>query len=147
MEFHGKGCGGEEELDLRRGPWTVDEDLILVNYIAVHGEGRWNSLARCAGTDLRSLPTDSSQLIPTESVLRSKKGYASLSSSLKSNRTEKNWKELPAPMAQLPSARRPARQHHSGGAAPHPGAPLPLGKPVSHLPGNPLYANPFSRLG
>ncbi|URE02483.1 MYB family transcription factor [Musa troglodytarum] len=49
MEFHGKSCGGEEELDLRRGPWTVDEDLILVNYIAVHGEGRWNSLARCAG--------------------------------------------------------------------------------------------------
>ncbi|RWW40767.1 hypothetical protein BHE74_00053818 [Ensete ventricosum] len=48
MEFHGKSCGGEEEVDLRRGPWTVDEDLVLVNYIAVHGEGRWNSLARCA---------------------------------------------------------------------------------------------------
>ncbi|KAI3865551.1 hypothetical protein MKW92_008375 [Papaver armeniacum] len=32
--------------DLRRGPWTVEEDL--VNYIANHGEGRWNSLARCA---------------------------------------------------------------------------------------------------
>ncbi|KAK1291618.1 hypothetical protein QJS10_CPB17g00963 [Acorus calamus] len=39
----------EEMMDLRRGPWTVDEDLVLVNYIAVHGEGRWNSLARCAG--------------------------------------------------------------------------------------------------
>ncbi|KAI3833550.1 hypothetical protein MKX03_013498 [Papaver bracteatum] len=35
--------------DLRRGPWTVEEDLLLVNYIANHGEGRWNSLARCAG--------------------------------------------------------------------------------------------------
>ncbi|KAJ6807687.1 putative transcription factor MYB108 [Iris pallida] len=35
--------------DLRRGPWTVDEDLVLINYIATHGEGRWNSLARCAG--------------------------------------------------------------------------------------------------
>ncbi|TKW36595.1 hypothetical protein SEVIR_2G450800v4 [Setaria viridis] len=35
--------------DLRRGPWTVEEDLLLVNYIAVHGEGRWNALARCAG--------------------------------------------------------------------------------------------------
>jgi myb proto-oncogene protein len=36
--------------DLRRGPWTVDEDILLVNYIAAHGEGRWNSLARSAGT-------------------------------------------------------------------------------------------------
>lgn len=35
--------------DLRRGPWTVDEDLTLMNYIANHGEGRWNSLARSAG--------------------------------------------------------------------------------------------------
>ncbi|KAG0500998.1 hypothetical protein HPP92_001070 [Vanilla planifolia] len=39
----------EEESDLRRGPWTVEEDLVLMNYIAKHGEGRWNSLARCAG--------------------------------------------------------------------------------------------------
>jgi myb proto-oncogene protein len=40
----------EAETELRRGPWTVDEDLTLVNYIADHGEGRWNSLARGAGT-------------------------------------------------------------------------------------------------
>ncbi|KAJ3683021.1 hypothetical protein LUZ60_013248 [Juncus effusus] len=39
----------EDDLDLRRGPWTVEEDLILMNYITAHGEGRWNSLARCAG--------------------------------------------------------------------------------------------------
>ncbi|KAK9725389.1 hypothetical protein RND81_05G140600 [Saponaria officinalis] len=39
----------EDEMDLRRGPWTVEEDLTLINYIAIHGEGRWNSLARCAG--------------------------------------------------------------------------------------------------
>ncbi|KAH7513511.1 hypothetical protein FEM48_Zijuj12G0208100 [Ziziphus jujuba var. spinosa] len=39
----------DEDLDLRRGPWTVEEDLTLINYIANHGEGRWNSLARCAG--------------------------------------------------------------------------------------------------
>ncbi|KAK9075666.1 hypothetical protein SSX86_003992 [Deinandra increscens subsp. villosa] len=48
--------GGSEEddqmnmmEDLRRGPWTVEEDFTLINYIAHHGEGRWNSLARCAG--------------------------------------------------------------------------------------------------
>ncbi|AES64921.1 putative transcription factor MYB-HB-like family [Medicago truncatula] len=39
----------DDELDLRRGPWTVDEDLALINYIANHGEGRWNTLARSAG--------------------------------------------------------------------------------------------------
>ena len=41
----------DEEMvgDLRKGPWTVEEDFKLINYIAAHGEGRWNSLARCAG--------------------------------------------------------------------------------------------------
>ncbi|XP_073129630.1 transcription factor MYB108-like [Henckelia pumila] len=40
----------EEMADLiRRGPWTVEEDFTLMNYIARHGEGRWNSLSRCAG--------------------------------------------------------------------------------------------------
>ncbi|PSR92482.1 Transcription factor like [Actinidia chinensis var. chinensis] len=54
MEVEGRVCDpmSEEErtmMDLRRGPWTVEEDLTLVNYIEKHGEGRWNSLARCAG--------------------------------------------------------------------------------------------------
>ncbi|XP_010524743.1 PREDICTED: transcription factor MYB108-like [Tarenaya hassleriana] len=39
----------EDDMDLRRGPWTVEEDFKLINYIATHGEGRWNSLASCAG--------------------------------------------------------------------------------------------------
>ncbi|XP_038681272.1 transcription factor MYB108-like [Tripterygium wilfordii] len=39
----------EEIMDVRKGPWTVEEDNLLVNYITVHGEGRWNSLAQCAG--------------------------------------------------------------------------------------------------
>ncbi|KAL5217045.1 hypothetical protein ABZP36_017729 [Zizania latifolia] len=49
---HERNASSEEEVmagDLRRGPWTVEEDLLLVNYIAAHGEGRWNSLARSAG--------------------------------------------------------------------------------------------------
>ena len=36
-------------MDLKRGPWTAEEDFKLTNYIATHGEGRWNSLSRCAG--------------------------------------------------------------------------------------------------
>lgn len=35
--------------ELRKGPWTMEEDLILINYIANHGEGVWNSLAKSAG--------------------------------------------------------------------------------------------------
>ncbi|KAH0468302.1 hypothetical protein IEQ34_003335 [Dendrobium chrysotoxum] len=38
-----------EEVEVRKGPWTMEEDLILANYIASHGEGVWNSLARSAG--------------------------------------------------------------------------------------------------
>ncbi|CAN1188064.1 Myb-related protein 305 [Linum perenne] len=34
---------------VRKGPWTMEEDLILINYIANHGEGVWNSLALSAG--------------------------------------------------------------------------------------------------
>ncbi|KAK6772786.1 hypothetical protein RDI58_028024 [Solanum bulbocastanum] len=36
-------------MELRRGPWSVEEDFVLMNYISHHGEGRWNSLSRCAG--------------------------------------------------------------------------------------------------
>ncbi|XP_031274133.1 transcription factor MYB108-like [Pistacia vera] len=39
----------EEEMDVRKGPWTVEEDSLLMNYVTIHGEGRWNSVARCAG--------------------------------------------------------------------------------------------------
>uniref|UniRef100_A0ACD5VA86 Uncharacterized protein n=1 Tax=Avena sativa TaxID=4498 RepID=A0ACD5VA86_AVESA len=35
--------------ELRRGPWTLEEDNLLMSYIACHGEGRWNLLARCSG--------------------------------------------------------------------------------------------------
>ncbi|KAL5791994.1 hypothetical protein ACOSP7_000588 [Xanthoceras sorbifolium] len=41
----------DEEMmtDVRKGPWTDEEDSLLMNYIAMNGEGRWNSVARCAG--------------------------------------------------------------------------------------------------
>ncbi|XP_062209027.1 transcription factor MYB2-like [Phragmites australis] len=34
--------------ELRRGPWTAEEDALLASYVAAHGEGRWNELARAA---------------------------------------------------------------------------------------------------
>eukprot|EP00257_Ricinus_communis_P020352 XP_015579560.1 transcription factor MYB62 [Ricinus communis] len=39
----------EEESELRRGPWTLEEDTLLTHYISRHGEGRWNMLAKYAG--------------------------------------------------------------------------------------------------
>lgn len=38
--------GGEE---IRKGAWSSEEDSILIDYIATHGEGRWSSLARDSG--------------------------------------------------------------------------------------------------
>jgi myb proto-oncogene protein len=43
-------CGrAASAADLRRGPWTVEEDALLAGYVAAHGEGRWNELALAAG--------------------------------------------------------------------------------------------------
>lgn len=61
VPFGGHGYGSatqpsssdqEEVVELRKGPWTVEEDTLLANYVSIHGEGRWNSLARHAGTIL-----------------------------------------------------------------------------------------------
>ncbi|GAA0179688.1 DNA-binding transcription factor [Lithospermum erythrorhizon] len=42
--------GNEGEFDeLRKGPWTSEEDNLLIQYVSSCGEGRWNSLAKCAG--------------------------------------------------------------------------------------------------
>ncbi|VAH77801.1 unnamed protein product [Triticum turgidum subsp. durum] len=42
-------CGRAGEPAVRKGPWTLEEDLILVGYISQHGEGSWDNLARSAG--------------------------------------------------------------------------------------------------
>jgi hypothetical protein len=43
------GRGSDDEPAVRKGPWTLEEDLILVSYISQHGEGSWDNLARAAG--------------------------------------------------------------------------------------------------
>uniref|UniRef100_A0A0A0LQS6 Uncharacterized protein n=1 Tax=Cucumis sativus TaxID=3659 RepID=A0A0A0LQS6_CUCSA len=35
--------------ELRRGPWTLEEDNLLIHSISTHGEGRWNLLAKRSG--------------------------------------------------------------------------------------------------
>ncbi|KAE8667785.1 MYB340 protein [Hibiscus syriacus] len=34
---------------LRRGPWTLEEDSLLIHYISRNGEGHWNLIAKHAG--------------------------------------------------------------------------------------------------
>lgn len=63
---------GSEEMELRRGPWTTEEDLALMNYIAVNGEGKWNSLARRAGTLAHCDETECSVLFPGKSLQKIK---------------------------------------------------------------------------
>ncbi|GFP94346.1 transcription factor myb59 [Phtheirospermum japonicum] len=42
------GWGAVEE-EWRKGPWTAEEDRLLIEYVKLHGEGRWNNVARLAG--------------------------------------------------------------------------------------------------
>ncbi|XP_022852246.1 myb-related protein 330-like [Olea europaea var. sylvestris] len=39
----------ELEAHTNKGTWTKEEDELLVNYIALHGEGCWRSLPKAAG--------------------------------------------------------------------------------------------------
>ncbi|PIM98002.1 Transcription factor, Myb superfamily [Handroanthus impetiginosus] len=42
------GWGAIEE-GWRKGPWTAEEDKLLIEYVKLHGEGRWNNVSRLAG--------------------------------------------------------------------------------------------------
>ncbi|XP_051152842.1 myb-related protein 305-like [Andrographis paniculata] len=37
--------GEEEGGGWRKGPWTAEEDRVLIEYVKVHGEGRWNNVS------------------------------------------------------------------------------------------------------
>jgi hypothetical protein len=43
-----------DKVGLKRGRWTAEEDQILSNYIAEHGEGSWKSLPNNAGNQLQA---------------------------------------------------------------------------------------------
>ncbi|CAN8258277.1 unnamed protein product [Cochlearia groenlandica] len=44
----GSGWGVVEQ-GWRKGPWTCEEDRLLIDYVRIHGEGRWNFVAKLAG--------------------------------------------------------------------------------------------------
>lgn len=33
----------------RKGPWTGEEDKLLSEYVSLHGDGRWSSVAKFTG--------------------------------------------------------------------------------------------------
>ncbi|KAI3823062.1 hypothetical protein L1987_04488 [Smallanthus sonchifolius] len=41
--------GGVYEEKWRKGPWTTEEDRLLIHHVNLHGEGRWNSVATLSG--------------------------------------------------------------------------------------------------
>ncbi|XP_021647856.2 transcription factor MYB120-like [Hevea brasiliensis] len=45
----GGGGDGNGETHLKKGPWTAEEDAILVEYVRKHGEGNWNAVQRHSG--------------------------------------------------------------------------------------------------
>ncbi|KAI7737655.1 hypothetical protein M8C21_003961 [Ambrosia artemisiifolia] len=41
--------GGVHEEKWRKGPWTTEEDRLLIHHVNLHGEGRWNSVSTLSG--------------------------------------------------------------------------------------------------
>ncbi|XP_043704955.1 transcription factor WER-like [Telopea speciosissima] len=44
-----RGLQMEQGNHYKKGLWTVEEDKILIDYIGVHGKGRWNRIAKVTG--------------------------------------------------------------------------------------------------
>ncbi|XP_047326787.1 transcription repressor MYB6-like [Impatiens glandulifera] len=42
-------CCGESDHDVKKGPWSEEEDTKLVDYIREHGHGNWRALPKRAG--------------------------------------------------------------------------------------------------
>ncbi|KAL3844576.1 hypothetical protein ACJIZ3_001979 [Penstemon smallii] len=42
------GSWGNMEQGWRKGPWTPEEDKLLIQYVSQNGEGRWSSVSSCA---------------------------------------------------------------------------------------------------
>jgi hypothetical protein len=43
-----------EKMGLKKGPWTSEEDQILINYIQQYGHGNWRALPKQAGNYISS---------------------------------------------------------------------------------------------
>lgn len=39
------------KVGMKKGPWSIEEDMLLTSYIHLHGEGNWRSLPMNAGNN------------------------------------------------------------------------------------------------
>lgn len=46
------GSTNYDEQGWRKGPWTPQEDKLLVQYVNYNGEGRWSSVSNSTGIQL-----------------------------------------------------------------------------------------------
>lgn len=46
------GSWGVQDDGWRKGPWTGQEDKLLLEHVRQHGDGRWNSVSKLTGTAL-----------------------------------------------------------------------------------------------
>lgn len=44
-----------DKIGMKKGPWTPEEDIILVTYIQEHGPGNWRAVPTNAGEGLALL--------------------------------------------------------------------------------------------
>ncbi|KAE9460663.1 hypothetical protein C3L33_07409, partial [Rhododendron williamsianum] len=60
-----------EKMGLKRGPWTPQEDGILINYISAHGHGNWRALPKQAGIYIyiSQFPSGSFPFLPQQLMI------------------------------------------------------------------------------
>ena len=44
-----------DKMGLKKGPWTPEEDKILVAHVQKHGHGNWRALPKQAGNPLKPI--------------------------------------------------------------------------------------------
>ena len=44
-----------------KGPWTPEEDMLLSEYVKLHGEGRWSSVSKSTGKSILLLSCERRQ--------------------------------------------------------------------------------------
>ncbi|CAF2082080.1 unnamed protein product, partial [Brassica napus] len=90
-----------EKIGIKKGPWTPEEDIILVSYIQEHGPGNW-----------RSVPTNTASYLPqrTDNDI---KNYWNTHLKKKLNKSESEERSFSENMALHTSATRNTINHKS----------------------------------
>jgi len=121
----------EDDNELRRGPWTLEEDNLLSQYISSHGEGRWNLLAKRSGnlTTTQQVKYINERLPCSFILILSILMLINFLSFLWI-RIKANWEKLQIKVAKLSKARCKTGKFNPTRATYNPRTPLKVGKQV-----------------